>query len=278
MVRAALAGLLGILVLAGCGAGENDADGATPSSDQTSDTPEPPPPPPPPPGNGRCYRLSEQQAAAAHSSAEAVPCGSAHTTTTYLVGKLLDRVVEQSDSIDSSAISTTVDRRCAETFAGYVGGDQDTRTLARLRSVWFVPTEEEFARGADWFRCDLLADREDGTPARLPASTKGMLNADDALDTWGTCDQAGEELNAESDWRLCGLPHNWRAVSVVPVGEGDTPWPGADALQDRGSDCESAVRDYLDDSTGALEFRWSYPTRVQWDAGRRFGLCWTRDD
>ena len=105
-----------------------------------------------------------------------------------------------------------------------------------------------------------------------------MLDSATALDSWGTCDQAGGRLSAETDWRLCVRPHNWRAVAVLPLGAADASWPGADGLRSRGDACESSVRDFLDDATGGLEFRWSYPTERQWKAGRRYGLCWTRDD
>ncbi|MGH3358020.1 MAG: septum formation family protein [Nocardioidaceae bacterium] len=266
------------LLAAGCSGGDSgEPDDSDDAASSTPTTSQPPPPPPPAPKNGRCYELSERQLEAAHVDADPVDCAQGHTAQTYLVGKLRGDVVRSSDTVDSTAISTTVDQRCATAFGPHIGGDAAVRTLARVRYVWFVPSEEEFNRGANWFRCDVVTDREHGTPAQLPASTKGLLDAEDALDTWGTCDQTDGELNAESDWRMCAESHNWRAISVLSVGEGDTPWPGAAALQDRAGECETDVRSYLGDSTGALEFQWSYPTEQQWRAGRRYGLCWTED-
>lgn len=270
----------GVLLVTGCSGAGDGGDGDTaaspsaPASETTSDTP---PPPPPAPANGRCYRLGEQQVRAAHVDAEPVACKQRHTTQTYLVGRLRGKVVRSADSIDSTAITRTVDERCSAAFDDYVGGDADTRTLSRVRYVWFVPSEDEFARGANWFRCDVVADRQHGTPAALPETARRMLDADDALDTWGTCDRTGAELNAEADWRMCSQPHDWKAISVLSLGDDGAAWPGVESLQSRGDACESAVRDYLADSTGALAFRWSYPTKEQWRAGRRYGLCWTRD-
>lgn len=265
-----------VALLSGCNGDDSGADdpSATPSESETTTSE---PPPSPPPRNGLCYRLDESQLRAAHVDADPVDCAQDHTTQTYLVGKLLGTVVRSADSVDSTAITRTVEQRCSDAFDDHVGGDQETRTLARVRYVWFVPSEEDFGRGANWFRCDVTADRQHGTPAQLPDDTEGMLDADTALDTWGTCDRAGAELNAEADWRMCSQPHNWQAISVLTVGDADTPWPGADSLRSRGEECESAVREHVGDSTGALAFRWSYPTEQQWRAGRRHGLCWTRE-
>lgn len=267
-----------MLLVAGCNGDDSpdaagDSDG--PTASETSS--EPPPPPPPAPKTDRCYRLSQDEVAQAHSDSDPIGCKQRHTTQTYAVGRLPKKLVGGDVVLDSNAIARFVDGRCVARFAGHVGGDPETRTLARVHPVWFVPTEDEIARGAHWFRCDVVAEGAGEKPVPLPAATKGMLNAEDALDSWGTCDQAGDSLNPEADWRLCSQPHNWRAIGTVTIGAQDDPWPGADELEARGGDCEATVRDYLDDSTSALTFQWSYPTGSQWKAGRRYGLCWTQD-
>ncbi|UYM05735.1 septum formation family protein [Solicola gregarius] len=266
------------LLVAGCN-GDDSPDAAGESDDPTSSetTSEPPPPPPPAPEQARCYQLSGDEVAQAHSDADPVACKKRHTSQTYAVGRLQKNLVGRDAVLDSNAIAAFVDKRCAARFTGYVGGDAETRTLARVHHVWFVPTEDEITRGAHWFRCDVIANGSGGAPAALPAVTKGLLAADDALDSWGTCDRSGESLNPEADWRLCSEPHNWQAIGTLSVGERDASWPGRDDLQARGDECEATVRDYLGDSTGALTFQWSYPTSAQWRDGRRYGLCWTQD-
>ena len=266
------------LLVAGCN-GDDDSPDASGGGDEPteSETTSEPPPPPPAPKRGHCYRLTADDVAQAHSDAKSVPCKRPHTTQTFSVGPLPKKLV-RGGSVESNAIASLVDKRCSDRFVDHVGGDGQTRTLARVRPVWFVPTEEEIARGAEWFRCDVVADGSGDEPAKLPAVTKGLLDSDDALDDWGTCDKAGDSLNPESEWRLCSEPHNWQAISTLSVGDADDGWPGRDELVARGDECESTVRDYLDDSTGALSFQWTFPTESQWQAGRRYGLCWTEDD
>lgn len=265
------------MVVAGCNgddsseSGDGSADDAASASESTST---PPPPPPPPPKKNRCYDLGKRQLASASSDAAAVACKSGHTTQTYLVGTLAKKLT-RGDSVNPNAVADTVTRRCDEAFGEHVGGDDQTRTLARVYPVWFVPTEDEMRRGARWFRCDVTATKGGGAAARLPDTSRGMLDADDALNRWGTCAPA-DASRPEAKATLCSQPHGLRAIDVVNLGSNDTSWPGGDALESQGSKCETAVREYLDNPTGALSFRWTYPTKQQWKDGRRYGLCWSK--
>lgn len=265
------------LLVAGCGDDSNDPADGTGDDASAASTPASatPPPPPPPPKTGRCYDLGEDELASASSDAEPVPCKDDHTAQTYLVDTLPERLTD-TRPFDANAIADEVSRRCDQAFAEHVGGDTDTRTLSRVHPVWFVPAEEEMGRGAHWFRCDVAADLSGSSPAPLPPVTKGMLAADDALSRWGTCAPA-DSSHPEAEATLCSRPHGIRAIEVIDLGEPEAAWPGADTLAARGDECETAVRDYVDDATGALAYQWTYPAERQWKAGRRFGLCWSDD-
>lgn len=264
------------LLVAGCNGGDDDSTdagdsaGADPSAVSEPTTP---PPPPPPPKAGRCHNLGKSGLSSASSDADPVSCKDDHTAQTYLVATLA-KSLTGTRPIDSTAVADAVGKRCEQAFAEHVGGDAETRTLARVHPVWFVPTEEEMGRGARWFRCDVTATKRDGAAAQLPPTTKGMLDADDALSRWGTCAPA-DSTHPEAEATLCSQPHGMRAIDVIYLGEADTGWPGAESLRGRGDECEAAVRDYLDDATGALAYRWTYPSEQQWSGGRRYGLCWS---
>lgn len=263
------------MLVAGC-SGDDSSDSAdssasdASSSEPTSTTP---PPPPPPPKPDRCYNLAKSDLSSASNDAVSVSCKAIHTAQTYLVGTLPKKLTNNSP-VDSTAVADAVTQRCDEAFPEHVGGDDDTRTLARVYPIWFVPTEDEMELGARWFRCDVTAVKGGGAPAQLPRKSKDMLAADDALDRWGTCAPAGAS-RPEAKATLCSQEHGLRAISVVDLGGDDDPWPGSESLESQGSECESAVRDYLDNSAGALTFQWSYPAKQQWKDGRRYGLCWS---
>ena len=137
--------------------------------------------------------------------------------------------------------------------------------------VWFGPSLEQADAGANWYRCDVVALRSKGTLLRLPRSMKGVLDADGALDRFGTCgtsapDRRGFERVA------CSEPHTWRAVDVIEID------PGARYLaKDAGAEADSSCKDVAADRAGgSLKFTWSFewPTKEQWKAGRRYGYCW----
>lgn len=270
--------LLACLTMVAVGCTDDDSSdaaggSASDAASASESTPTTPPPPPPPPKPDRCYNLGKSELGSASNDAVSVSCKATHTAQTYLVGTLPKKLTGNGP-IDSTTVADTVTERCEKAFPGHVGGDDDTRTLARVYPVWFVPTEDEMERGARWFRCDVTAAKADGAAAQLPQKSKGMLDAEDALDRWGTCAPA-DATRPEAEATLCSQQHGLRAISVVDLGGSDDTWPGSESLESRGSECESAVRDYLDNSAGALSFRWSYPTKEQWEDGRRYGLCWS---
>jgi hypothetical protein len=137
-----------------------------------------------------------------------------------------------------------------------------------VQAVWFTPTVAEAATGADWFRCDVVALATAGRLALLPRSSKGMVGSSDRFAMCGTASP-----DAASFARVpCSSPHSWVAVSTVPLA--GKAYPSVAAASDQmESACRSAARSRADDP---LDFTWSEerPSRAQWDAGRRYGICW----
>jgi hypothetical protein len=71
----------------------------------------------------------------------------------------------------------------------------------------------------------------------------------------------------------CGARHTWRASSTVDLpGKGRLP-KQADIAARMEATCRDAARSQADDP---LDFTWSQesPTKEQWEAGRRYGICW----
>jgi hypothetical protein len=69
----------------------------------------------------------------------------------------------------------------------------------------------------------------------------------------------------------CGAKHAWRAVATVDIP--GRKLPTRDAVAAR---MDQVCRDVARDATDDLDFTWSQesPTREQWDAGQRYGICW----
>jgi len=188
------------------------------------------------------------------------------------VGAIPKRVVGERKDPDTAAIAQFVTPRCERKFADHVGGARATRVLSRLQPVWFVPSRSELARGARWFRCDVVAFAATDALARLPRDSAGLLDASGALDAWGLCSTAAPTRRS-AEQVICDRRHSWRAFALIRLhGPGDR-WPGRDAIGAARRQCQDRAR-----AEQGYPLRWTYgwqpPTRSQWRDGRRWGYCW----
>lgn len=266
-----------IAVLVGLAAGNLAACSQDePSATNKSTTPSPSATVPPPavPARHACYDLDFAAAEAPTSTAAPVPCRGPHTTTTIRVGTIQPVVDGHLLAVDSDTVQQQVAARCRSRLASYVGGDEETRRLSRLTVVWFTPSLADSDRGALWFRCDLvaLAGHDQLTP--LPRSARGLLAHTDALDRFGTC---GTSSPAARHFQrvICSAPHTWRARATVAL-PAHAKFLGKAAAAGASSSCHDVEARLASD---VLKLRWSFewPTREQWDAGQRYGYCWTPD-
>jgi hypothetical protein len=256
--------------LAGCSKDQPSAakESTKPSAPTASEAP-----PDAPPRHG-CYALDFTAAAAPTSTAAPVPCRGPHTTTTIQVGTIQPVVDGHLLAVDSDTVQQQVAARCRSRLAAYVGGDEETRRLSRLTVVWFTPSLDESDRGALWFRCDAVALAGHDQLAPLPRSVRGVLSGTGALDRFGTCGTTSPAAR-HFERVICSAPHTWRARATIPLpahakylGKA----PGA-AASSSCHDVEARV------ASDVLTLKWSFewPTREQWDAGQRYGYCWTPD-
>lgn len=258
-----------LLVAAALGAGCSGDDAAAPAGSRASSTPAAPTTapepvsPPEPPQNGACYRLTYDEAVAPTVDAAPVRCRRPHTARTFRVGRL-DRGVE----VDSARAQRQAQETCTQRLGPHLGAGREALRLSLVETVWFTPTLEEAAAGARWFRCDAIATAGAGRLLRLPRPLEGSL---DALALCATA----EPGRRASRRVACSARHAWRAIATVDLGGSAYPTAQqvADAMQ---GTCRSRARDAAADP---LDLTWSEerPTRAQWRAGQRYGVCWVPD-
>jgi hypothetical protein len=265
----AVALVAGLTGLAAC-------DGNQPSAKQSTAAPTtavvatPPAAPP----RHACYDLDFAEAARATSTASPVACTGAHTAATIRVGTVRPLLDGHLLAVDSDSVQRQIATRCRARFAVHVGGTEETRRLSRLAVVWFSPSLADSDRGALWFRCDLVALAGRDRLGPLPRATRGILAAPDALDRYGTCGTAAP-ASPRFQRVICSTRHTWRARATI-----DLPAHAKYLGKAAGSAADSTCHD-VDARLAAdiLKLRWSFewPTREQWDAGQRYGYCWTPD-
>ena len=253
------------VLLVGCGSARTDT---SPESTRTGS------PVPAAPPRGACYPLDVAAALRASSTVARVPCAGPHTSVTVAVGTL-DTVVDGRPlAIDSARAQRQIANRCRAKVDRHVGGSVETQRLSLVQAVWFSPTPTETDRGARWYRCDLVISSGTRAFLELPRRTRGLLRKPGALDRYGVCGTAAPGTSGFSRV-VCSDDHRWRARATIslPAGTRYLSKAAGSLANDRCRDV--AARRAAD----VLHLRWSFewPTRAQWKARQRYGLCWTPD-
>lgn len=259
--------------LAACTGDDTPGDGPDPEAASSSATPTPLPSAEPvaAPTAPACYRLGFEQALAPTNGSRDVECGRGHTASTIAVGTLENLRAGHLLAVDSRQVRDFVAETCPARFEEFVGGSESDRRLSMLRPVWFTPTLEESAAGAQWYRCDVIAVAGTERLAPLTGRLRGVLDRPADRDRYAMCGTAAPDT-PDFERVVCSARHTWRAIEVVPFDDGR--YPGARAARERGqTQCEDAGARVAEDP---LDYRWVYewPTAEQWRAGQTYGRCW----
>ncbi|WP_241153691.1 septum formation family protein [Nocardioides pantholopis] len=253
----ATAALALLLAMAGCGGADEDSEAqASPEK---------------PPENGVCRVLTPEDVARPDNASPAVPCTEEHTAQTYLVGTLPERFADAEH--DDEQLGAFAYRTCSARFMEFLGADQSMVMRSMLSWAWFRPSEEAWADGARWYRCDVVGGGEQTTAyAPLPEDAEGLLQG--LPDEWMACVQGASVTGAP---RVpCSQEHDWRAVSAIQVGEPDDPYPGDRVVEVTSRDfCSKWVGAWLE-YPASYDFAYTWFHKAEWEAGNRRSVCWAR--
>lgn len=264
--------------------GTDDIDGAAQpvATSVGPDATPAPPPPAPAPRVGECRTLAwdETQREVTDAAPRPTRCARAHTAQTFAVGRVAP--AGPGEVVDAGRLVEAASDRCRSAVVDWLGDDErvlsaSTYQLSMFAYVVAVPTSDDRAAGARWWRCDTYATERDGRLAPLRGSTEGVLAGADA-DRWATCVRG--ELGPAQQQVVCSEPHRWRAISAHRLGGPGDAYPGAGAVTGRmRATCRDDVSDDVADPLASFGYGWLRPTRADWRAGQRFGLCFaeTRD-
>ena len=266
-MRRLLAAMAAAVLLSACTSPpDTPADEPTPSPSPSPAAAEMTPPDPgPTPKVGECHALSLRQAVAVVGRTEPVACRRPHTAQTYFVGRLdLTTKSGFTRRVDSQAAQRQMRAACTRRLPQHLGRTPRELRLSMVQAVWFTPSPRRAEAGADWFRCDVVAVAAPRTLLPLPRGTKG----------WAGPEMCATAAPGTPGFRrvACSAQHAWRAVSTVDLAAKRLPAPGAIADL-----MEAPCRDAAAASTAdPLDLTWAQesPTREQWDAGQRYGICW----
>lgn len=264
----ALVAVLSAVLLGACGSPADPAGSPSPTASPTPSVSPTAPAPPPRPVRDACHRLSYEQAVAPVVSGTDVRCGDRHTSQTYAVGRLDLLQDGHLLAVDSPGVQAQVARACTDRLGAHVGGTAQDLRLSMVLPVWFTPSVDEAGLGANWYRCDVVVLARPGRLLPLPTSSRGLLDSS----RFAMCGTA--EPGHRGFARVpCGVGrHSWAAASSVDL-PGDAYPSAARAAELMKGACRAAARSRAEDP---LDLTWSEerPSRAQWAAGRRYGICW----
>jgi hypothetical protein len=266
MIARPAAALAGLLLVAGCTSG---GDGSPQQPTETTPSPSTavqPTPSQPVPAVGECRAYGLKAAVAPVSRVEPRSCRRQHTAETFFVGRLDLVRGGHRLAVDSPAVQAQPAQRCTEGLSRHLRATPRELRLTMAQALWFTPSVDDATAGADWFRCDVVVVAAPDRLLPLPRRTAGM-----PLERIAMC--ATAEPGTSGFTRVvCSRRHSWRAVATVDLPGAKVPAPAvaADRME---SACRDAARARASDP---LDFEWSQesPTRQQWEAGRRWGICW----
>ncbi len=219
---------------------------------------------------GACRVLTPADVAAPSNATAPVDCAEEHTAETFAVGALPEEFAEV--DYDDRELGAFAYRTCAQEFMSFVGADESLVMRTVLSWAWFRPSEDAWADGARWYRCDVVGGGEQSASyVALPTSAKGILLGKPD-DQWLVC--ADGESVSGAPKIPCSEPHNWRAVTTIKLGQPDDDYPGDRVVQVR-------TRDFCSDSVGAwlnypvtYDFGYTWFHEAEWEAGNRRSVCW----
>lgn len=259
----AIALVCGLLMLvAGCG------DDESPSQLDAAMGPSATPPAPVldplagAPTAGSCYAMSQAQSVAQTNTSKPVSdCYESHNAATYHVG-LFPKNTTSSDP-------AKVKRVCQNQLAKATGLTQGQLLGSVLEWIWFEPTTTQWSAGARWFRCDMVA-RKDNRLALLPETDylEGAFS-DGMPDKYARCIRTGPDKDGDGEpdaiYVTCEKKHEyrWAGFHKIP----GKKYPGDAKLNDIAqAQCPGIA------GTGNWWATW--PLKGWWDEGEHRMSCY----
>lgn len=273
-----------VVILTGCASSADLIDSA-PTERQTEGLERGPGPgPEPTPGSdeptapdvGACRMLALGDIAPAANDDPAIPCSQPHTAVTYYVADWPEKLVSTASDVDDHRLTTYALDACERHWRRAVGGSDEAWTTSIVSWAWYKPTPDQFADGAHWFRCDLVAGQDTAHLEALPASVDGLLDGDfdDRYHACWTKPFSNKPNVDEGQLTACSRPHQQRAVGTVRLGHARADYPGERVAFDRANRlCGDEVAEWRGDPRPG-QFGLQWPRRTDWNGGERHATCW----
>jgi hypothetical protein len=196
-----------------------------------------------------------------------VPCSEPHGFETVHVGELIGGPAAWPGEDLPADLTTQIARACQPALESYLDLPMAGEYVVPNRIsafAYFVPTADEWAAGARWFRCDaFVTPLAIGEQTAITGTLEGVGGAP-LPSAYRICDDA-------SGFVPCTDPHDLEYVAAVQAGQDTYPTVSDPALAER---CRAPVAQELAISSRSdLSFSVAIPTEEAWQDGVHVIYC-----
>lgn len=218
---------------------------------------------------GACYAYKAAVLGEVSSSAPVVDCTALHTAETYYVGTL-----PESFGLPSKAAQARIlfaGRPCTVKAMNSYLGTPDRELPSRFRTVVLFPTDDQWAAGERWVRCDVVL--QGGLQLKAFAGTAAALVAATPASQFNFCTPAEPNARATAAYPCLNPKKNWIKVLDQELGGPGSSFPGTSSVEKKTrSLCEKQGKTW----NGKEKYPgwWAiWPTSVGWKQGKRSAQC-----
>ena len=217
---------------------------------------------------GQCFTYGRFATVDA-AKARAVACKRPHVAEAFYVGALPDSLGPPRKA--SFAARAKAAAKCTEKALHQAIGLGDRQIPSRFEVVVVFPTNQQWADGARWLRCDAALV----TGSRFTKISKDMrtLTAAAERDAFDHCTPSVPGSKAKVAHRCTAPKKNWVLVQEPTLASADTAFPGLDAMAKKAKAmCKKVGVSYAKQASDA---RWwaIWPKKAGWKAGYRTAMC-----
>ncbi len=218
---------------------------------------------------GSCYAYRAAVLKAVSTSAPAVECSAEHTAETYYIGTLPETFGIPSKAPQAKQLSAG--QPCTIAAMNSYLGMPDRALPSRFLTVVLFPTDDQWAGGERWLRCDVVL--QGGLELKPFTGTAAALVAATPLVQFDFCTPGSPNARATAAYPCLTPKKNWIKVLDQDLGGPGSSFPGTTTVERKTRAlCEKQGKKW----SGGQKYPgwWAiWPTSVGWKQGKRSAQC-----
>jgi len=218
---------------------------------------------------GTCYAYKSATLKAVSSTAPALDCNATHTAETYFVGTLPASFGPPSEASQPAKLAAA--RPCTVSAMNSYLGMPERNLPSRFLTVTLFPTDEEWAAGERWMRCDVVL--QGGLSLKSFTGTAAALVAATPQEQFNFCTPREPNAKKTAAYPCTKPKKNWIKVLDKELGGPGSKFPGTSTVERKTRKlCEKQGKKW--DGKEKYAGWWAiWPTAIGWKDGKRSAQC-----